>query len=329
MSYHCENPDCANHSASLPTEAASSLNFKCFLCGATLGEPPVDIEKIVNSIDTLPASLQIMPKLQMLLSDLNSSMADIIGLIKTDASLVTHIVKVSNSAYYGGSSHCSTIEDAMNRIGFTEAYNIIGYVAARHVLQRDLIIYDLPAAELWERSVRCATSMQILGRQIKAVQSYTLPDSGIAYTVGLLHSIGMMLINDYHENYPIGRLKDLKVPLTPEVEREFWGFDNREAGACLLEKWHFDRDITLPIRHQGDPMQSPNFQPLACLLAIVSEAVETLPTDLLRKDPQSLRDDFRPSSIHMKIVGISKKDLLEGISSSLKDFQKLSNSLTV
>ena len=203
MSFHCVNADCPNHAASLPREAADNLQFKCFLCNAMLQEPPLELTKLVNSIENLPASLQIMPKLQMLLSDLNSSMADIIGLIKTDASLVTHIVKISNSAYYAGSTHCNTIEDAMNRIGFTEAYNIIGYVAASHILQKDLIIYDLSAADLWERSVRCATSMQILGRQIKAVQSYTLPDSGIAYTVGLLHSIGMMLINHYHENYKI------------------------------------------------------------------------------------------------------------------------------
>ena len=108
----------------------------------------------------------------------------------------------------------------MNRIGFTEAYNIIGYVAASHILQKDLIIYDLPAAELWERSVRSATSMQILGQQIKSVRTYTLPDSGIAYTVGLLHSIGMMLINRYHESYPIGVLRDFDGTLAPVIENE-------------------------------------------------------------------------------------------------------------
>ncbi|MGE4550986.1 MAG: hypothetical protein AAEJ57_06315, partial [Opitutales bacterium] len=92
MSYHCSNSDCANHSASFPEEAARNLEFKCFLCSSSLQEPPIELEKLINSIETLPASLQIMPKLQMLLSDLNSSISDIIGLIKTDASLVTHIV---------------------------------------------------------------------------------------------------------------------------------------------------------------------------------------------------------------------------------------------
>ncbi len=329
MNYHCVNSDCANHAAKLPEEAAINLNFKCFLCGEVLGEPPLTLEKLVDSIESLPASLQIMPKLQMLLSDLNSSMTDIIGLIKTDASLVTRIVKVSNSAYYASSTHCSTIEDAMNRIGFTEAYNIIGYVAASHILQKDLVIYDLPAAELWERSVRCATSMQILGQRIKSLQPYTLPESGIAYTVGLLHSIGMMLINHYHENYSIGALKNFDGRLSPAIENELFGFDNRSAGASLLEKWHFDEDITLPIRYQDTPMQVPSFRSLTCLLSLVTHAVETLPNRTLRKDPQSLRDEFQPDSTHMEMLGVSKRVFLDGLGASVKDFQKLFTSLSV
>ena len=328
MNYHCVNPDCANHVAKLPREAAINLEFKCFLCEEALVKPPLTLEKLVDSIESLPASLQIMPKLQMLLSDLNSSISDIIGLIKTDASLVTRIVKVSNSAYYASTTHCSTIEDAMNRIGFTEAYNIIGYVAASHVLQKDLAIYDLSSAELWERSVRCATSMQIIGQQVKSVKPYTLPESGIAYTVGLLHSIGMMLINHYHENYPIAALTNLHGTLAPVVENELLGFDNREAGARLLEKWHFDEDITLPIQHQDAPMQTSDFRPLACLLSLVTHAVTTLPRRSLRKNPQSLRDDYRPNTIHMEELGVSKRVLLEGVGDSVKDFRKLSVSLS-
>ena len=76
-------------------------------------------------------------------------------------------------------------------------------------------------------------------------------------------------------------------------------------------------------------MQAPSFRHLSCLLAIVSDAVATLPTDALRKDPQSLKQVFQPKSIHMEVVGISKKDLLEGIAVSLRDFQKLSSSLSV
>ena len=329
MSYHCVNSDCANHSAILPREAALQLNNKCFLCGGLLQEPPLEMNKLINSIESLPASLQIMPKLQMLLSDLNSSISDIIGLIKTDASLVTHIVKVSNSAYYAASTHCSTIEDAMNRIGFTEAYNIIGYVAASHILQKDLQIYDQKASDLWEHSVRSATSMQVLGRQIKAVQSYTLPDSGIAYTVGLLHSIGKILINHYHSMYPLPVLETLEEPLCPAKERELWNFDNREAGASLLEKWHFEKSITLPILHQDDPLETPGDRPLACLLALVTYAVHSLPKSALRSDPQSLREEFQPNPTYMEIVGISKKDFLEGIGASVRDFQKLSSNLSV
>ena len=327
MNYHCIKPDCANHDANLPEEAARKLEFRCFLCHSELVPPPVSLEKIVASVDVLPAAIQIMPKLQVLLSDANSSISDIIGLIKTDASLVSRIVKASNSAYFAGSYYCSTIEDAMNRIGFTEAYNIIGYVAASQLFQQDLPLYGMTSDELWSSSVRGATSMQVVGSKLRLVEPYVLPNSGVAYTVGLLRLMGKMLINFFHGTHVIPALSAVEEPLTEDTEKSLLGFNHREAAATLLRKWHFQEEVVSPILHQDNPFQCEEARPLACLLHLVSQGIQNLPPDKLADDPKSLRFALKPDTGYAAAINLTPKSLLEGLSESTKEFQVFSKSL--
>ncbi|MBT4665262.1 MAG: HDOD domain-containing protein [Opitutae bacterium] len=329
MSYHCIKPDCPNHDANLPKEAAQKLEYRCFLCQSELVPPPVPLEKIVDFVEDLPAAIQIMPKLQVLLSDANSSISDIIGLIKTDPSLVSRIVKASNTAYFAGSYYCSTIEDAMNRIGFTEAYNIIGYVAASQLFQQDLPLYGLTSDELWSSSVRGASSMQLIGSRLRLVQPYVLPNSGVAYTVGLLRSVGKMLINFFHGTHGIAALSSLKAPLTVEMEKSLLGFDNREAAAALLRKWNFQEEVVSPILFQDTPFECEEVRPLACLLNVTAKGIRDFPPYKLVDEPQALRSSFKSDGGLLSAINLSPKALLDGLAESTIDFQAFSKSLLV
>ncbi|MBT5909621.1 MAG: HDOD domain-containing protein [Opitutae bacterium] len=270
-----------------------------------------------------------MPKLQVLLSDANSSISDIIGLIKTDPSLVSRIVKASNTAYFAGSYYCSTIEDAMNRIGFTEAYNIIGYVAASQLFQQDLPLYGLTSDELWSSSVRGASSMQLIGSRLRLVQPYVLPNSGVAYTVGLLRSVGKMLINFFHGTHGIAALSSLKAPLTVEMEKSLLGFDNREAAAALLRKWNFQEEVVSPILFQDTPFECEEVRPLACLLNVTAKGIRDFPPDKLVDEPQALRSSFKSDGGLLSAINLSPKALLDGLAESTIDFQAFSKSLLV
>ena len=329
MSYHCIKPDCPNHDAQLPKEAAETLEYKCFLCQSELVPPPVPLEKIVDFADDLPAAIQIMPKLQVLLSDANSSISDIIGLIKTDPSLVSRIVKASNTAYFAGSYYCSTIEDAMNRIGFTEAYNIIGYVAASQLFQEDLPLYGLTSDALWSSSVRGASSMQLIGSQLRLVQPYVLPNSGVAYTVGLLRSVGKMLINFFHATHGIPVLSSLEHPLTVKNEKSLLGFDNREAAAAILRKWHFQEEVVSPILFQDTPFECESVRPLACLLHVTATGIRDLPSDQLLNEPKSVRSSLKTTPGFLSAINLSPKALFDGLVESTRDFQAFSKDLRV
>ena len=63
--------------------------------------------------------------------------------------------------------------------------------------------------------------------------SYVIPDDTTAYTVGLLHPIGKMLVNHYHETYGIQRL-DADYPLNEDAEKMHLGFNRRKQRQNFL-----------------------------------------------------------------------------------------------
>lgn len=330
MSYRCVNQECANYTAALPVAAAQSLNYKCFICQSDLEEPPIELSAVIDSIDSIPASLQILPKLQELLGNINSSMVDIISLIEKDPSLVSHIIKLSNSAYYSAATHCMTVEEAMNRIGFTEAYKMVGLVAAGQVLEGDLELYGIHTEDLWETCVLTATLMQYLAPRIKTNKDYSIPISGVAYTIGLLHQVGRILINHYHKASPFSCLEGFEGKLSPTKEKELFGFDNFEAGAALLKKWNFSHEITTPIHFQDRPKDSAEVDADTQIIALINicrDAIHDLPRNLIKKDAKILYKSYEPNEEYMSLAGIDKDQLFDGLGEAVHEYDVLARSL--
>ena len=331
MSYHCNNSECDLHKAHLPQSAASKLEHRCFLCdGGELVVPKLTLDGIIQEVESLPVALQILPRLQLLLNDDNSNIDDIINVTRADASLVTQLIKISNSAIYSlsESRFCNSIEEALNRIGFNTAYRVVGYVAAKQIFQQDLEIYGMTGLSLWEASVRTANCMQRLSSMIQASSdSYVIPDDTTAYTVGLLHPIGKMLVNHYHETYGIPAITDADYPLNEDAEKMHLGFNHREAAAKLLAHWNFQEEVIDPILHQSNPLSSKGDRPLACLLHVVSSAVLQFPLGCdLTLDEMAER--LKPNHEYAAIVGIPKRDILNALLDSAEECSHLTKSLS-
>ena len=148
----------------------------------------MEIEVILDSVSDLPPTPQILPKLQSLLKDDNSTMEDIVKLVKMDAPLTAKVVRLSNSVFFGSATPSKNIEDAVNRLGFQEVYKVVSLVASQLVLGGGLESYKLKEGELWKQSVYTAIAMETIGTKVGQ-------EASSLYTIGLLHSIGKAIIN--------------------------------------------------------------------------------------------------------------------------------------
>lgn len=223
--------------------------------------PALTPEDIVRDLKHLPSAPKVLPRLKQLLGDPNSSMSEIVMLIRLDAGIAARVLQVGNSAYYSKGTRCFTVDEAVNRVGYEQVYQLVSYAVASQVLVRPLKVYGIEADDVWTLSVSCALAAEMLAER-------SGQDRDVAYTVGLLHSLGMVAIDDWALRHrPALVLRSEGYPREAiESERAALGFTQAETGAALLRAWEFPHSMCEPLRWQYAPRSCAAHTRMACLL---------------------------------------------------------------
>jgi HD-like signal output (HDOD) protein len=194
---------------------------------------------------------QVLLRLQQLLSDVNSGLDDIAGLIRLDSAMTTRVIQISNSAWFGRGGGVRTIEEAVNRVGFREVYHLVSVAASSALVAQSLTVYGRDAVMTWKESIACAFAAESLAERLGE-------DTAIAYMNGLLHAIGRLAFNTHLPTIagdPTRTLADHGFPADHSAaEFAVAGFTQADVGACMLVKWGFPRENSEPIRHQYEPL---------------------------------------------------------------------------
>jgi HD-like signal output (HDOD) protein len=216
---------------------------------------------IVREVKCVPSAPKVLPRLRQLLSDANSPTDEIVAMIRLDAGMAAQILRVANSAYFSKGVRCFTVDDAVNRVGYDQIYELVSLAVAAEVLSRPLVVYGLEADDLWRMSVAGALAAE-------ALAVHCGQDRDVAYTVGLLHCVGMVAVHEWAvHNHPSLRLALIASPRdASENERAVFGFTQADTGAALLRQWGFPPSITDPIRCQYAPRSSASAARMAALL---------------------------------------------------------------
>ncbi|MDP2136399.1 MAG: HDOD domain-containing protein, partial [Candidatus Didemnitutus sp.] len=126
--------------------------------------------------------------MKKLLCDGNSAIPEVVALVRLDPGISARVLQVGNSAYYSQGLRCYTVEEAVARVGYDRIYELVANAVASQVLVRPLACYAIEADELWESSIACAVAAEFLAEHLKF-------ERDIAYTVGLLHGVGLVVID--------------------------------------------------------------------------------------------------------------------------------------
>lgn len=250
-------------------------------------------DDIVREVRHLPSAPKVLPRLKELLTDGNSAMHEIVALIRLDPGIAARTLQVANSAYFSKGVRCFTVDEAVNRVGFEEVYELVSLAVSSQVLVRPLKVYGIEADELWRLSVAGAIAAELLALR-------TRQDRDVAYTIGLLHCVGMAAIDEWalrnarhlalaHKGFPREAV---------ESERAILGFTQAETGAALLRHWDFPASMSEPVRWQYVPRASASQAKMACLLAAAKWLRSAVCAPNGEKRPPV------PDAAHLQLLGI-------------------------
>lgn len=206
-----------------------------------------DLLAAVAKTESLHACAEVLSKAFEILRDPDANQLDLVDVIRTDTALTSDIMRISNSAFYGGHSEISSLEDAIHRLGFREVMKLISISLSRQVFNRNLRAYGISAIAFWSECASVASTMECLADLLDEDRSYY-------FTLGVVHPVGKLVLDQVLESRGESLQWEKDMPLS-KWEREILGVDYTEAGFTLLRSWHFPEKIQHVVRCQLHPEQ--------------------------------------------------------------------------
>lgn len=200
-------------------------------------------EAIMKAMElpVLPATTQ---KVLGLMSDPDVSIEKIKRLISNDPGLATKILKVANSAFYGGFRNIQNLSQAILRLGLNAVRNVVVATSMKNVYKR----FGLAEKLLWEQLIGAALASSLIARHTK------VSDPEDAFIAGLLHDVGKVVLNnEYPERFAkvMERVYNDNIPFSI-AEKEVFAFSQREVGALVVKKWGFPENLELFLKYFDD-----------------------------------------------------------------------------
>jgi len=179
-----------------------------------------------------------------------------IRLIKSDSVLTAKLLRVCNSSALALPDPVSSVEHALLLLGYRQVLGLVLSLGFGSSMKVALPGYALTANGLLRHALATASAAESLA--IHGLCPGT--DSSVAFTVGLLHDIGKLVIAQAltREAQDVIRKHMSAEGLgSIEAEREVLGTDHAEVGACLLHIWRLPQTLVEAAANHHQPVLRP------------------------------------------------------------------------
>lgn len=218
---------------------------------------PLTLEEVLADIRQLPSLPAVVGELIRTLDNDAAGIDQLAEGIAKDQSLAARALRVANSPFYGIQHKVASIHDAIVILGFRAVGSL--------VMAASVTSYFTPPPEMafdpmrfWRHGIGVALCARALAREVGL-------DPEAAFTAGLLHDIGVLMLlttrpEHYAEVLAARRERDCHLV---EVERELLGFDHATAGAALADRWRLPEEIVraVALHHAPGPGRESSVRP--------------------------------------------------------------------
>ncbi|MCD6569265.1 MAG: HDOD domain-containing protein [Deltaproteobacteria bacterium] len=206
-------------------------------------------KRILADVKTLPAISTAALQMANVLKDPDVDIKNVIRIVEYDPGMTANVLRLVNSPYFGGSYHIGSIQQAVVRLGIDKLFDLVVVTATHEVIDKPIAGYNLPPGELWRHSVAVAITAKNLANNLGIVAEDT------AFTAGLLHDIGKVVIGTFVEKGfdRIDAMAKASNLSFETAERKILGVDHAEIGAAVLEMWRFPDEIVRAVRFHHRP----------------------------------------------------------------------------
>ncbi len=200
-------------------------------------------DNLDKRIDQLPSLSVIVTRLLTLFQRDDVTMTELMSELGRDQGLATRVLRIANSPFYGLASNVSSIKDAGTLLGLHTLHGIITAAGIINHFPSTIKEQDFDRNSFWLHSIGTGIAAQVLARRCGL-------DPEQAFTAGLLHDVGKLVLAAYFEQdfANILAYRDKHDCLIREAEEQALGFDHTEIGARVARHWKLPKLLIAAIR---------------------------------------------------------------------------------
>lgn len=253
------------------------------------------MRELIEKATNLPSVPKVLQELIASFDSKSVSGERIASLLSNDQAITAKVLRLANSAKYGGHRKVASVKEAVVVLGTDTLRTLVLSISLASSF-KPLPGFDLTA--YWRYSFKMANRSKYMAKLLNV-------DAETAYTCGLLHGIGEYLLHVVKPDIAVQIDKEVAMGnRRRETEMRHLGFDFTQAGAELARYWHFPEPIALAIQHQYTPVYGGKLDPYASLLMLSRYLLEH------DKDVKAERFELFPAklahALHLKLDDVYK-----------------------
>ena len=227
----------------------------------------ISLSQALAEVDALPPLSEVFHKELELTSQENASRADLVRCISLDQAISAKVLQTINSAYFGMGQKVSSLDIAVGLLGDNNIRDIAIMCSASASMRKSIAGYGMLADQFWLHSVTTAFAARLIADKCDAEERET------AFAAGLLHDIGMVVMDQIIQNSQIKMIWDDEMDIFPDyysMENEIFGFTHCRIGYFISRNWNFPDNLTAAIAFHHMPESDTDHRELVRIVSFAN-----------------------------------------------------------
>lgn len=203
--------------------------------------PAAKLDLMVHYVSRLLAFPFTVAKVQHITNDEKSGAGHLAQAISADPTISANILKVSNSVFFASvNRRIGSIKEAIVRIGFLETKKFVMGMMVYKLFSESTQNLGFNRIDFWYHSLAAGLFAERMAKFMSGVN----PE--MAFLAGLLHDIGVIILDEYFPAFFSAALKDTsaKGGHFPERETALFGVNHNDLVGKLFPVWKIPDEIT-------------------------------------------------------------------------------------
>ncbi|MGC9401843.1 HDOD domain-containing protein [Vibrio genomosp. F10] len=217
---------------------------------------------LISRINELPRIESVLQELLDMVNRETIDFGELSRKMSMDQVLSARVLRMANSAHFGGVKGVSTINDAIVRVGAGAIRTLISSSILSSTFPK---LETLNLKDYWANTFEVSIIASTIAKTVKL-------DANETFTTGVLHNIGELMIHSLVPEQAIeitARVESGESIV--KVQQEVLGTDSQQLGAELAKAWQFPSEMIDAIANVNQPGKAVESKKLACVLYLARD----------------------------------------------------------